>query len=83
MATHIDKNMISRMINGVKPTTYIHESQMNTKNNIAITQLQEWLEGKNQHRTYMSPNWTQMTMHHGKMNIDDNAPGQKHKFQND
>jgi hypothetical protein len=33
MTMHRGKNMNSRMKSGAKPTTYIHESQMNAENN--------------------------------------------------
>jgi hypothetical protein len=33
MTMHRGKNSIARMISGAKPTTYIHESQMNKDDN--------------------------------------------------
>jgi hypothetical protein len=62
------------MISEVKPTTYIHEFQLNTDDNAP---------GQNTISKMIRGTKPTTYIHETQMNTDYNAPGQKHEFKND
>jgi hypothetical protein len=66
---HWCKNSIARIICDAKPTTYIHESQINTYVNAS---------GKNTIARMISGAKPTMYIHEFHMNTENNAPVQKH-----
>jgi transcriptional regulatory protein LevR len=65
---------MERMISGAKPTTYIHETQMNTENNAPVKNMIARMISGAKPTTYK---------HESQMNTYDCAPVQKHNCKND
>jgi hypothetical protein len=71
---HRFENIIARMISGAKPTTYIHESQMNTDDSAPVQNTIARMISTAKPITYI---------HESQMNTENNSPVQKYDCKND